>query len=80
MQITHYRKDYLPHDYKITETNLTFYLDPENTRVQAELTLERQGDSKPLQLDGEKLNLLSISINGPTNTPSSNGLPIAILS
>jgi aminopeptidase N len=60
-------EDYRPTDYAIVETNLTFRLDAEDTRVRSRLTLERRaGVAKdaPLVLDGEELKLVSVSVNG----------------
>jgi aminopeptidase N len=57
-------KDYRAPDYRISNIDLTFALDPQLTRVTATMTVARQGDSKPLVLNGENLKLVSLSIDG----------------
>ncbi len=60
-------EDYRPSDYLIPETKLTFRLDPERTRVVAELTVERREGADllaPLVLDGDGLELVSLEIDG----------------
>lgn len=58
-------KDYTPPAFAIRETWLEIELDPKATRVRAKLKIERQGSKKaPLVLDGEKLNLLDVRLNG----------------
>ncbi|SDM02678.1 aminopeptidase N [Modicisalibacter muralis] len=62
-----YLKDYQPPAFRITHTELKFDLAPSNTRVTALLHLERHPDSQPglpLILDGEKLSLQRIAIDG----------------
>jgi len=67
-------EDYRPSDYLIPETKLTFRLDPERTRVVAELTVERRKGAEllaPLVLDGDGLDLVSLEIDGkPSNLES----------
>ncbi|WEX07714.1 aminopeptidase N [Chelativorans sp. AA-79] len=60
-------EDYRPSDYAIVETDLTFRLDPERTRVTATLTVERrEGAAKdaPLVLDGDGLALDELLVGG----------------
>ncbi|MFK3664762.1 aminopeptidase N [Ochrobactrum teleogrylli] len=60
-------EDYRPTPYAIPETKLDFTLEPENTIVRAELTIERRpgtAPGTPLVLDGDELKLVSIAING----------------
>lgn len=60
-------EDYRPTDYLIPQTNLTFRLDPERTRVVSELTVERREGvavDTPLMLDGDGLELVSLEIDG----------------
>ncbi|PVZ71577.1 aminopeptidase N [Pelagibaculum spongiae] len=60
-----YLKDYKQPDYLISDVALTFKLDETETLVSAKMNLNATGDaSQPLRLDGEKLELLSLSING----------------
>ena len=59
------RADYLPPDFTISSVSLTIYLHPTKTRVVSDLSVKRKGDKKaPLVLDGEKLNLISVAIDG----------------
>lgn len=60
-------EDYRPTPYAIPETRLDFSLEPEKTIVRAALTIERRSGTAagaPLVLDGDGLNLVSLSING----------------
>jgi len=65
---TIYRKDYRPPDYLIEQVALTIDLQPEATEVTAQLQLVanyQEGGSVPdLWLDGEGLQLLSITLDG----------------
>ena len=61
-------KDYRPPAYLVDHVDLDFSLDPEQTRVKATLKMRRNpadsGATKPLVLDGEHLQLESVSLNG----------------
>jgi aminopeptidase N len=60
-------EDYRPSDYLIPETNLTFQLSPDRTRIVAELTMQRREGApllSPLALDGDGLELVSLEIDG----------------
>ena len=61
-------KDYTPPAFAIAEVKLDIELDPKATRVHATLKMERNGQSAdrmaPLVLDGEKLKLLEVKIDG----------------
>ncbi|WP_127524402.1 aminopeptidase N [Mesorhizobium sp. Z1-4] len=60
-------EDYRETDYLIPETQLTFRLSPNRTRVIAELTVERRqgtADDAPLVLDGDGLELAGLEIDG----------------
>lgn len=62
-----YLRDYRPPAYRATHTELTFDLDPTATRVKARLHLERHPEREsglPLTLDGERLALKAIAIDG----------------
>ena len=62
-----YRKDYTPADYLISTVDLTVHLQPETTRVIAELQVTRREGAAadaPLRLHGEGLKLLALSIDG----------------
>ena len=60
-------EDYRPSDWLIPRTSLTFRLDPDHTRVTADLTIERRegaAASAPLVLDGDGIALLAVSVDG----------------
>jgi len=58
-------KDYRPPPYRIPELALDFNLDPEATRVTATMKVERVAErGEPLQLDGHRLKLISVKVNG----------------
>lgn len=62
-----YLSDYQPPAYWVTHTELTFDLDPSHTRVRARLSIERSPDvasATPLVLEGEKLSLEALAIDG----------------
>lgn len=60
-----FRHDYRAPDYTITDIDLDFELDAENTRVTAVSQIKRQGAGEaPLILNGEDLTLVSIQIDG----------------
>ena len=66
-------EDYRPNDYLIPETNLTFRLSPDATRVTAALTIERRDGvaaSAPLLLDGDGLTLIRVAIDGHELAPA----------
>ncbi len=62
------REDYRPSDYRIDTVDLEFDLDPQTTRVKARLALHATYDVKsgarPLVLDGDELELVSLSLDG----------------
>jgi len=65
-----YLKDYKPADYRIPAIELELDLDREKTRVRSRLTVDRAGDhNRPLVLHGEKLDLVSIKVNGQALDP-----------
>jgi aminopeptidase N len=58
-------KDYRPPAYKIPEIFLDFVLDPEATRVRAKMNVTRMAaDAEPLVLNGKRLKLVSLKIDG----------------
>jgi len=59
-------KNYAPPAFSIRETRLEIELDPTATRVRSTLKLERLSTDKkaPLVLDGERLTLLEVRLNG----------------
>lgn len=66
-----YLKDYQAPDYLIDETHLTFELFEDHTLVHAQLVMRRNpacavGDLPALILDGQELELLSLSLDGKT--------------
>lgn len=68
------REDYLAPAYWIKTVDLTFDLDPAKTLVINRMTIERNAASQPeqreqpLKLDGEKLNLTRVMVNGEPAT------------
>ncbi|HZG09961.1 MAG TPA: aminopeptidase N [Allosphingosinicella sp.] len=59
------REEYRPPDWLVPEIALEFQLDAERTRVRARLTVERNGvHDRPLRLDSEDLDVLSVSEHG----------------
>jgi aminopeptidase N len=66
-------KDYQAPEYLIDETHLTFELREDHTLVHAQLVMrrnpERDGSLPPLVLDGQSLELLSVSIDDDTLAP-----------
>lgn len=75
-------EDYRPPDWIIPSAGLRFELDSERSIVHARLDVVRNGDhDRPLQLDGEELELLSLSIDGvgqPLPNPGPEGLSLSI--
>ncbi|WP_306118108.1 MULTISPECIES: aminopeptidase N [unclassified Roseitalea] len=60
-------EDYEPAPYRITDTDLTFRLDPKATEVIARLTVERREGvpaGTPLTLDGDDLSLVQARVDG----------------
>ncbi len=60
-------KDYRKPAYRIKTVDLTFRLDPEDTRVVAKLLVERDKDTAigtALTLDGDELMLISVLVDG----------------
>ena len=63
--------DYRPPDYAIDDIALAFDLDPEATRVRARSKVRRNGEGPaPLVLDGVRLTLERIAIDGQALPPS----------
>lgn len=59
------REDYRPLDFKITHTNLDIYLDTPLSRVKSILSVKQENPlAKVLTLNGRKLQLESIKVNG----------------
>ena len=57
--------DYRAYPFRIDQVRMRFQLHPTDTRVLTELSVRRTGDADaPLVLDGEKLTLKSIRLNG----------------
>lgn len=70
-----YLKDYRAPDYLIDETHLTFELFEDHTLVHAQLVMRRNpecagGDLPVLTLDGQQLELLSLSLDGQQLNPA----------
>ena len=63
--------DYAPCDYAVDEIALAFDLDPAATRVTATNTVRRLGEhTRPLILDGARLELVSVAIDGVPLAPA----------
>jgi aminopeptidase N len=63
-------KDYRPPDFLVDDVDLTFRLDPGNTRVRAILRCRRNGSHRrPVRLDGESLELLRVALDGRELSP-----------
>src|SRR5579885_721195 len=64
-------KDYRPPDWLVDTVSLDVSLHPSKTRVRASLALRPnpQAAPAPLVLDGDGLNLVSLTIDGATATP-----------
>jgi aminopeptidase N len=59
------REDYRAPDWLVPAIELDFELDPARTIVRSRLTVERSGEhDRPLRLDGEELELLSLRVDG----------------
>ena len=59
------RQDYRPPDFRVRHLDLDFDLEPHATIVKARLRLERVGDAAaPLIMDGRKLELVSVTLDG----------------
>ena len=62
------RVDYAPPDYRVETVALHFDLDPEATRVRAELAVaanrETGGETRPFRLDGDDLPLCRVELDG----------------
>ncbi len=62
------RLDYRPPDYRIETVDLEFDLDPKTTRVKARLAVKANHDrgagARPLVLDGDALELVSVALDG----------------
>ncbi len=63
---TIHRLDYRPPDFRVRHLNLDFDLEPRPTTVQAHgWSIERTGEANaPLVLDGRKLELVSVALDG----------------
>ena len=62
---TIYRKDYKTPDFLIDSVDLAFDIYDGRTRVASKLDIKRNGTNQaPLVLDGESLEIISLSING----------------
>ena len=63
--------DYHPPGFLIEEVSLDFNLEPTATQVKARLRVRRNGDhAEPLRLDGVRLQLKSVSLDGRVLGPS----------
>ena len=78
-----FRKDYSPPDWLVPEIALDFQLDAVRTEVTAQLTVKRNGNhGRPLKLDGEGLETLSILVDGaelPEDQWPKEGDPLTLM-
>ncbi|HEY0649993.1 M1 family aminopeptidase, partial [Phenylobacterium sp.] len=57
--------DYRPPAYLVDDVHLTFVLEPNTTRVKAQLGVRRNGDhAEPLVFNGERLKPVSVAVDG----------------
>src|SRR5256885_7168442 len=57
-------KDYSPPEFRIDSVDLDVDLRDDHARVRAKLQVRRNAGSGPLVLDGEELQLISVSLDG----------------
>src|SRR5437762_7873039 len=57
-------KDYSPPEFRIDSLDLDVDLRDDHARVRAKLQVRRNGGPGPLVLDGEELQLISVSLDG----------------
>jgi aminopeptidase N len=68
------REDYRPPDWLVPDLRLDFDLAPERTIVRASLSVERNGaHDRPLRLDGDELELVSLRVDGAAVAPRFEG-------
>ena len=64
------RLDYTPPDFRVSHLGLDFDLEPNATIVKTKLKLERSGAADaPLVLNGRKLELISVALDGRALKP-----------
>jgi aminopeptidase N len=69
--IVHRREEYRDPDWLVPEIRIDFTLDPDATRVRAQLVVERAGDHRrPLRLEGDGLIPLDVRVDGETDADS----------
>jgi len=61
---TIYRKDYTPPAWLVPDITLDFDLSLKATKVVAKLTVEKNGDTPTIRLDGDDLSLVSLKVDG----------------
>ncbi len=73
------REDYRPPDWLVPAVSLDFDLDPAKTRVRATLQVSRNGaHDRPLRLDGEDLQPLSVRVEGADASWRMDGAALVI--
>ena len=71
--------DYRPPDWLVPQIHLDFALDAERTIVKAVLNVTRNGGhDRPLRLDGDGLDLLSLKFDGADRQPQMDGAQLVI--
>jgi aminopeptidase N len=63
-------KDYSTPEFTLKDISLTFDLDPKKTIVSSKMNIESKKEGVPLLLNGEKMKLLEVKINGKVCDPS----------
>ena len=78
---TIYRKDYTPPSYLVDSVELGFDLDPQRTVVATRIRLQRNPDGKNshIELHGEHIELVSLTLNGKRLTPAQYKLDASML-
>lgn len=62
-----YLKDYTDHAFNVSKIDLTFLLDPKETKVIAKMSINKVGDhTDDCELYGESLQLIELKLNGQT--------------
>ena len=67
-----FRQDYTPYAWKLGHVNLRFDIGPDSTRVSSEMSLSRNPlaeASSEIELDGQNMELLSVSMDGQELKP-----------
>jgi aminopeptidase N len=73
------REDYRSPDWVVPDLSLDFDLDLDRTRVRATMEVVRNGEhDRPLRLDGDELELISVTVDGQPAEHRMNGAQLMI--